>query len=55
MGTFSCLCCVCPACVSAGEQELVKIFTAWQKLASLENTGSGVGGRVVLGDILPLG
>ena len=27
-----------------GEQRLVKIFTAWKILASLENAGSGAGG-----------
>ena len=61
MGIFSCPC-VCPAGVCGGEQELVKIFTAWQILASLENTGKP--GKywqawkilgAVLGDILPLG
>ena len=36
--------CVCSRRVCGGEQELVKTFTAWQKLASLENTGSGAGG-----------
>ena len=36
-------------CVSGGKQRLVKTFTSWQVLASLENTGwcrrwSGAGG-----------
>ena len=41
----------CPGagvCVSGGEQELVKTFTAWKILASLENTGSGTGGCSLL-------
>ena len=49
MGIFSCPCCVCcPAGVCGGEQELVKTFTSWKILASLENTGSGTGGYVFL-------
>ena len=48
----------CPAGVSLGKQELVKTFTARQKLASLAGAGklagdgSGVGGGAVLGDVL---
>ena len=43
------LCVCCPAVVSGGKQRLVKTFTSWQVLASLENTGwcrrwSGTGG-----------
>ena len=57
LGTFpACVC--CPAGVSLGKQELVKTFTARQKLASLAGAGklagdgSGVGGGAVLGDVL---
>ena len=35
---------VCPG----GKYGLVKTFTSWQVLASLENTGSGTGGYVFL-------
>ena len=49
---------LCPGgvCV-AGSRGLLKFsqpgryWQAWQILASLENTGSGAGGRAVLGDI----
>ena len=55
MGIFSCPCCVCVlvAGVCSGEQGLVKTFTAWKILASLENTGSGTvgysAGRIAAG------
>lgn len=46
MGIFSCPCVVRRVCFRR-EQGLVKTFTAWKILASLENTGSGVGGGAV--------
>lgn len=55
MGIFSCPCCVCVVgvCVSGGSRGLLKLsqlgsyWQAWKILASLENTGSGVGGGAV--------
>ena len=66
MGIFSCPCCVCVRLVCVcRKQGLVKTFTAWKILASLENTGkpgkywkawylleSGVGGGAVQGVLL---
>ena len=41
-----------------GEQELVKTFTSWQVLASLENTGGGTGGyslpRITAGELMAI-
>ena len=60
LGIFSCLCVVCVVgvCVPGGSRSLLKLsqpgrnWQAWKILASLANTGSGVGGGAVLGVIL---
>ena len=60
MGIFSCPCVVCVLVLACSwwTGRLLKLsqpgsyWQAWKILASLENTGSGVGGRAVLGDIL---
>ena len=54
MGTFPARV-VCPAggVCPWGSRTLVKIFTAWQVLASLAGDGSGIGGGGVGGSSFP--
>ena len=52
------LCVLSGWCVYGGDRGFVKTFTAWQKLASMENTGGGTGGyslpRITAGDLMAI-